>query len=241
MTKIIFYLSGVLLILSAGCVAIDESGIENAQPDTTAFGPASLAGMWIGESNWDGAIKEIRVLVRKPIVERMVTPTAQAPVTKTETVKDNESGIASPSLTLNKNSKPKGPQPGKPISPTPIAPAWEPVTDNELVFWGWDIFIKGEGKSPFFNLQIIFREDSPGKMTVVSQSGGTGNARFVRDGAERRIEVDLEHPMFKEKEMKGRFLLEGDRINGSFTFFGKEGIFKLVKDNSKPEESQPKQ
>ncbi len=227
MHKITFLVIG-LLLFSAGCVAIDEAGTDGVNPnvvvpagkqnDSPAFSPASLDGMWTGESNWDGVVKEIFVMVRKPVVERMVTPTPQAPI---------------------KSDKPANRQADKVVSPTPAAPApvWEPMTDTGLVFWAWDIFFNISERAPF-NLQIIFKEDGPGKLTVMSQGGGTGNARFVQDGSERRIEVSLAHPALKE--IKGRILYEGDKINGSFTFLGKEGVFKLVKDNSNPEENRPK-
>lgn len=193
---------------------MDESGIEGAQPDA-AFGPASLAGMWKGESNWDGTTKEIRVWVRKPTIERMISPTGQAPAKTVKVSGENKEGKA----------------------PEPVRPVWEQVNDPGLVFWGWDIFIKGSEKIDFVNVQIIFKEDGPGKLTVVSQTGGTGNAIFIQEGGEKRIEVALAHPLFKE--IKGRFICEGGKINGSFTLLGKEGIFKLAKDNSKPAENQP--
>lgn len=241
MYKAIFYLVIGLLLFSAGCVAIDESDIEGAHLDET-FGPASLAGMWKGESNWDGTTKEIKVWVRKPTIERMITPTPQAPIKKTESVpsKRDESHLSKPTLTLNQNSKSiptglpsvKG-QDGQ--SPIPQAPAsaWEQIRDTGLVFWGWDISIKFSEKE-FLNIQIILKEEGNGKLTVVSQTGGTGNARFVQEGEEKRIEVALAHPIFKE--IKGRILYDGDKINGSFTLFGKEGLLKLEKDNSKPVE-----
>ncbi|MBI5778950.1 MAG: hypothetical protein HZA49_05785 [Planctomycetes bacterium] len=214
MPKIIFYLVIGLLLLSAGCVAIDEAGMEGPGPDAP-FGPASLAGMWKGESNWDGTAREIRVLVRRPIIERMVSPTGQAPAKTVKVSGESKEGKASES----------------------VKPVWEQVNDPGLVFWGWDIFFKGEEKINFVNLQFIFKEDGPGKLAVVSQSGGTGNAIFVQENGEKRIELALAHPLLKE--IKGRILYEGNKINGSFTFLGKEGIFKLAKDNSKPAENQP--
>jgi hypothetical protein len=228
MHKITFLVIG-LLLLSTGCVAIDEAGIDGPGPDAAAnadnqaFGPASLAGMWKGESNWDGAVKEIFVMVRQPVLERMVTPTGQAPTPQSPI----------------KSGNPASRQTDKVVSPTPTAPApvWEPITDTGLVFWAWDIFFQISEKAPC-NVQIIFKEDGPGKLTVVSQGGGTGSARFVQDGSERRIEVSLAHPVFKE--IKGRFLYEGNKINGSFTLLGKEGVFKLVKEKLEPEEKQPK-
>jgi len=221
MHKVTFYLVVALLFLAAGCVAIDESDIEGAQPDVN-FGPASLFGMWKGESNWDGAVKEIFVMVRNPVLERMVTPTGQAPT---------------PQAPI-KSAKPGSHQTDKVVSPTPTAPApvWKPITDTGLVFWTWDIFFKISEKAPC-NVQIIFKEDGPGNLTVVSQGGGTGNARFVQDGSERRIEVSLAHPVFKE--IKARILYNGNKINGSFTLLGKEGVFKLVKEKFEPTENPP--
>jgi len=221
MHKITFLVIGLLLFL-AGCVAIDESGIEGANSDgaasvdNKAFGPASLFGLWKGESNLDGVVKEIFIMVRQPVLERMVTPTPQAPI---------------------KSDKPASRQAEKVISPTPTAtaPVWEPITNTGFVFWAWDIFFKISEKAPF-NLQIIFKEDGPGKLTVVSQGGGTGNALFVQDGSERRIDVALAHPVLKE--IKGRILYEGNKINGSFTLLGKEGVFKLVKEKLEPAEKQ---
>ena len=229
MHKVTFYLVIAVLLFSAGCAVIDENGIEGAQPDA-AFGPASLAGMWKGESNWDGTTKEIKVWVRKPTIERMISPTGQAPTSQAPFGKlggeHAESPIAKPSAG---------------------APAWEQVKDTGLVFWGWDIFIKGSEKINFVNVQIIFKEDGQGKLTVVSQTGGTGNAIFVQEGGEKRVELALFHPLFKE--INGRFryepspskmgLGEDGKINGSFTLVGKEGIFKLTKDNFKPAENQP--
>jgi hypothetical protein len=221
MHKITFLVIG-LLLLAAGCVAIDESGVDGSGTvDNQAFGPASLFGMWKGESNWDGVVKEIFVMVRQPVLERMVTPTPQAPIKSAESPR----------------AKPASRQTDKVVSPTPTAPApvWEPITNTGLIFWAWDIFFKISEKAPF-NIQIIFKEDGPGKLTVVSQGGGTGTARFVQDGSERRIDVSLNHPVLKE--IKGRILYDGNKINGSFTFLGKEGVFKLVKDNLEPEEKQ---
>ena len=227
MHKIIFLVIG-LLLLAAGCVAIDESDIEGAQPDVN-FGPASLFGMWKGESNWDGAVKEIFVMVRNPVLERMVTPTPQVPLGKLGG-EHAESPI--------KSAKPGSHQTDKVVSPTPTAPApvWKPITDTGLVFWTWDIFFKISEKAPC-NVQIIFKEDGRGNLTVVSQGGGTGNARFVQDGSERRIEGSLAHPVFKE--IKARILYNGNKINGSFTLLGKEGVFKLVKEKFEPTENPP--
>jgi len=237
MHKVTFYLVVALLLFFAGCVAIDEAGIEGANPDAAVsvdnqvFGPASLFGMWEGESNLDGVVKEIFIMVRQPVLERMVTPTGQAP-TPQAPIKSVESSLA----------KPTGRQAEKVVSPTlrssvqaPTAPVpvWEPVTNTGLVLWAWDIFFNISERAPF-NLQIIFKEDGPGKLTVVSQGGGTGDARFVQDGSERRIDVSLAHPVLKE--IKGRILYNGNKINGSFTFLGKEGVFKLAKDDSKPVE-----
>ncbi|MEW6027293.1 MAG: hypothetical protein AB1599_08360 [Planctomycetota bacterium] len=205
MHKITFHLLAAILFLTAGCVAMDETGnnIEGTQGIDVPFGPVSIAGTWKGESNWNSASKDITVMVRKPTVDLLVAPAGQAPAQQAE----------------------------KPVSPTPLA--WERVPDEAISFWGWDIIFKVTEKD-FFSVQIIFKDEGNGTLTVVSQSGGSGTARFVSDGAERRIEVNLKHPLFKE--IKGRILCNPDRINGSFTLFEKEGIFKLEKDNSKPTE-----
>jgi hypothetical protein len=261
MQKLLFCFIFSAVILSAGCVGIDESGFDGAgqeaiaSGDAQSFGPASLAGIWTGESNWDGVDKEIVVMVRKPIVERMVTPTGQAPAKKAEPAGNDESRVSVPAMTLKPDSKSKAPKtakPGEPAVPTGQAgrqatrentapeAVWEPITDTGLVFWGWDIFIKGEENKPFFNIQIVFKEEGPGEMSVFSQTGGKGRARFIREGREQRIEVSMSHPMFKDKEIKGRFLYMGGRINGSFVFLDKEGIFKINRDDSIPEGNQQK-
>ena len=176
------------------------------------------------------------------------TPLEPKGTASSESVEVDKSSLSNPKLTLDKKTPPearlaKGGKPvshqvEKTVSPTPAAPTpvWQPITDTGLVFWAWDIFFQISEKAPC-NIQIIFKEEGRGRLTVVSQGGGTGNARFVLDGAERRIDVALTHPIFKE--IKARILYNGNKINGSFTLLGKEGVFKLVKEKFEPTENPP--